>query len=113
MRKFSFIKTDIFSSNFSLYSINMPTHYDTSRRVKVQEAFEFLIAHDIKFDSRDIFKQFNVSNTVSYDLIKKIASFKRNRRRVDRSYKVTSAQMREVDQILQDDALRLKKKRLT
>lgn len=91
----------------------MPTHYDISRRARVQEVHEYLTAHHIPFDSREIFKQFNVSNRVSYDLIKKNASSRRNHRRADRSYKVTPIQMREADQILQNDSLRLDEKRLT
>ena len=72
-----------------------------------------MIAQNIFFDFRDIFKQFNVSNNVNYALIKNDAFFRRNHSRTDRSYKINSKQMRETNQILQNDFLKLKKKRLT
>lgn len=91
----------------------MPDHYDTPRRARVQGIYEYLTAHDIPFERRDIFKQFNVSMNVGYRLIQKDAPSRRNRRRMGRPYKVTLEQVREADQILQDDDLGLDGKRLT
>ena len=88
-------------------------HYDTPRRVKVQKVYEFMFAQNIFFDSRDIFQQFDVSNTVNYELIKNGAFFRRNHSCTSRFYKIKPEQMRETDQILQNDSLTLKEKRLT
>ena len=91
----------------------MSIHYDTSRKAKIQGVYEFMFAQNIFFDFRNIFQQFDVSNTVNYELIRNGAFSRRNHSRTGRSYKVKSKQMREVDQILQNDSLKLKKKRLT
>lgn len=68
--------------------INMPDHYDTPRRARVQGVYKYLTTHDIPFEQRDIFKQFNVSMNVGYTLIQKDAPSRRNRRRMGRPYKL-------------------------
>lgn len=95
--------------NISTFFSIMPPHrhYDTPRRARVQGAYKFLTAHAIPFDPRNIFKQFDVSMNVGYRLIEPDAPSRRNHFRMGRPYKVTPKQVREADQILQDDGKRL------
>ena len=88
-------------------------HYDTPRRARVQGVYEFMKAHSISFDPRNIFKQFDVSRNVGYQLIEPNALSRRNYSRRGQSYKISSEQMREADQILQNDSLELEGKRFT
>jgi hypothetical protein len=49
----------------------MSSHYNTSYRSKMQKAYQFLIAENISFNSRDIFKEFNIFERANYKMIKK------------------------------------------
>lgn len=46
------------------------THYDTLTKAKVQEAYYYLMKHEIEFDPRDIFNDFGVSQRSGYEMIK-------------------------------------------
>jgi hypothetical protein len=104
----------IFSHPLTLFI--MPLHYDTPRKAKVQGAYQFLVAQAIPFDPRDIFKQFEVFESVGYKLIQKDTASRRAHHvnRVEkrgRKSKVTCEQVREADHLLQD--YELDEKRLT
>ncbi len=98
--------------------IRSRTHYDILIKTKMQEAYQFLVAKNISFDSRDIFKKFDIRNErQDYKIIKD--SNARTRHNSDlietreRKFKMTSVQIRETNQILQKEELKLKEKRLT
>jgi riboflavin biosynthesis pyrimidine reductase len=84
----------------------------------MQGAYQFLVAKGISFDPRDIFKEFGIRNErQDYRIIKD--SNARTRHNSDlietrgRKSKVTGVQIREADQILQEEGLELKGKDLT
>ncbi len=96
----------------------MPTPFDTPTKAKVQGAYQFLRNHEISFDPKDIFMEFDLSERTRCKFIQKEASSRtRHHSNVsetrDRKRKVLKTQLDETDQILQDEDLQLKKKRYT
>ena len=88
-------------------------HYDTFVKSKIQKAYYYFTKHEISFDSRDIFKDFDVSERSSYEMIQNEASFRiRNRvKKIDtreRKSKVTKEQIRKTNRLLQTDDLEKK-----
>ena len=88
-------------------------------KAKVQGAYQFLTSKGIPFDARDTFKEFQVSERAGYRMIQE-GTFARRRHNMHtkletrgRKSKVTEAQVREVDHILQDEALELEGKSYT
>ena len=95
------------------------THYDTATKAKVQGTREFLFAHDIPHDVRDIFKQLGVrSDRTGYKMLEEGAS-SRTHYNTDvietrgRRGKLTADQILEADSILQDRGLQLEGNRYT
>jgi transposase len=91
------------------------THHGTLIKAKVQVAYQYLVKHEISFDLKDIFAQFDVPNRTSYRIIQDEHSLRRHRDNETRGRKrkVIEAQLDETDRILQDKDLKLKEKRYT
>jgi hypothetical protein len=91
------------------------THHDTSIKTKVQDAYQYLLKHEISFDLKNIFAQFDVSNRTNYRIIQDKHSLRRHRDNEtrDRKRKIIETQWNETDRILQDKNLKLKEKRYT
>ena len=90
-------------------------HYDTPTRARVQGAYQYCIARAISFDSRAIFRTFNVKERSGYNMIRLGASARSGpatETRI-RKRKATNDELTEAHNILQDEGLELKGKRYT
>lgn len=90
-------------------------HYDTPTKAKIQGAHQYLIRHAIAFDPRTIFRTFNVSKRSSYEMIQSKASARTSLAVETRKKKrkATDDQLKKIDNILQNEELKLEGKRYT
>ena len=83
--------------------------------ILLMRRYQFCTNHNISFDSRDIFRDFGVSERSGYRIIQQGASSRRHEgiETRGRKRKVTEDQVKKADDILQNEELKLKGKRYT
>ena len=92
-------------------------HYDTPKRAKIQGVAEFYRIRGTPINNHEIFQAFGVKASQGYKTLKGDTRTRHNQQHANeirgRKNKITGAQVREAEAILQEEALKIEGKRYT